>query len=240
MFGAAFTTWCNSMRDIADPRELWTSLRRQSRASDEAITLDKGDDAQKRRADQLQAEYLHLQKVVEDFDGKALTIKAWSATLTSAGIAAAYSQGTPQLLLVTAGGACVFWIVELLWKMSQDAYYPRIEAIETCFREQRFDLAPMQISRWWPAPPSAHVARFLRALILPRVFLPHLLVAISAISLYLIAAPLPKHPSPTISAFYSGRPGPDTKLAVATRKIVVAIADPSDVGHSEWKAPSDR
>lgn len=28
----------------------------------------------------LQAEYLHLQKTIEDFDARALTIKAWSVT----------------------------------------------------------------------------------------------------------------------------------------------------------------
>ena len=31
----------------------------------------------------LQTEYLHLQKTIEDFDGKAMTIKAWSVTSAS-------------------------------------------------------------------------------------------------------------------------------------------------------------
>ena len=35
----------------------------------------------------LQAEYLHLQKVIEDFDGRALTIKAWSVTFSLVTIA---------------------------------------------------------------------------------------------------------------------------------------------------------
>jgi len=39
----------------------------------------------------LAQEYLQLQKTVEDFDARALTIKAWSVTFSAAGLGGAMS-----------------------------------------------------------------------------------------------------------------------------------------------------
>ncbi|MER2508673.1 MAG: hypothetical protein ABTQ27_07925 [Amaricoccus sp.] len=170
--------------------------RRRITATPSSLSARNLDPAEKARADQLQAEYLHLQKTIEEFDAKSLTIKAWSATLTTAGIAAAYTQNAPPVLLITAGGGLVFWLIEIAWKVSQDAYYPRVEMIERCFRDQRFDQAPFQISAWWPAPFGAQAARVVRALYLPRVFLPHLVVALAGLCLYFAAE---SHPAPMLS-----------------------------------------
>jgi hypothetical protein len=38
----------------------------------------------------LKGEYFHLQKAVEEFDQRTLTIKAWSVTTSMAGIAASF------------------------------------------------------------------------------------------------------------------------------------------------------
>ena len=47
----------------------------------------------------LKEEYLHLQKTVEDFDQRTLTIKAWSVTTSMAGIAAS-SKSQNRLLQI--------------------------------------------------------------------------------------------------------------------------------------------
>jgi len=102
-------------------------------------------------ADQLAQEYLFLQKAVEDFDARALTIKAWSVTFSASGLGLAYQQDKPALLLVAAGSAAAFWIVEAVWKYYQYGIYPRIFAIEAWFRGHAPDepSAPFQISTSW-------------------------------------------------------------------------------------------
>lgn len=45
----------------------------------------------------MKEEYFHLNEIVEDFDQKALTIKAWSVTLSMAGIGVAFTQKAASL-----------------------------------------------------------------------------------------------------------------------------------------------
>ena len=84
----------------------------------------------KDRDEHLSKEYPRLQQVIEDFDSKALTIKAWSVTLSAAGIVTAFSQGKATILPTSAASALIFWLVEAMWKASQQAYYRRIREIE--------------------------------------------------------------------------------------------------------------
>jgi hypothetical protein len=98
------------------------------RAAEDAVAGRKDD------AERLAQEYLQLQKTVEDFDGRSLTIKAWSVTLSTGGLAlAAYEKGNVLILFAAAATALGFWIVDWVWKLHQRAFYPRIEAIEAWF-----------------------------------------------------------------------------------------------------------
>jgi hypothetical protein len=137
------------------------------------------------RTDLLLAEYLHVQKVVEDFDAKSLTIKAWSVTLSAAGLVAAYTEDQPIVLLIAGFSALAFWLVEALWKTNQQAFYPRIRAIEAAFREGS-EIPPLQIATSWSASWHAAWGAGLpyRVFRWPHVFLPHLPVALAAFGLY--------------------------------------------------------
>jgi len=73
--------------------------------------------------DLLKEEYFHLQDTVEDFDQKALTIKAWSVTLSMAGFGVAFTKSAPSILLLAALASLLFWVTEALWKSFQRAYY---------------------------------------------------------------------------------------------------------------------
>jgi hypothetical protein len=84
--------------------------------------------------DFLRQEYFQLQKTVEDFDQRALTIKGWSVTASMAAIAAAFTQSAPALFLLASVSALLFWIIEALWKVFQQAYYPRLREIEDYMR----------------------------------------------------------------------------------------------------------
>lgn len=153
--------------------------------------------------DYLAQEYLFLQKTIEEFDGRALTIKAWSVTFSAAGLGLAYQQHNPILLLVAAGSALVFWIIEAVWKFHQRAFYPRIFAIEARFAEQAGDpaVAPFQISSRWETELSAGSAgprlqqsgRSSTSLAVPfflGVMLPHILVLAAGLLLYRYAPPV--------------------------------------------------
>ena len=85
--------------------------------------------------DWIKDEYLHLQELIQTFDQKALTIKAWSATISMAGVGIAYEQAEPSLLLISSVGALLFWLIEWRWKVFQSAHYGRIEEIEASMRE---------------------------------------------------------------------------------------------------------
>ena len=103
---------------------------------------------EQKTADYLAQEYLRLQQIIEGFDARALTIKAWSVTFSAAGLGLAYQQHNPVLLLVAAGSALVFWMVEAISKLDQRAFIPRIQQIEDWFaRSHGKDSAPFQINR---------------------------------------------------------------------------------------------
>ncbi|HEU0098747.1 MAG TPA: hypothetical protein VFQ67_08215 [Allosphingosinicella sp.] len=132
----------------------------------------------------LRDEYLQLQKTVEDFDGRSLTIKAWSVTLSTTGVGLAYQQQNKWLLLAAAIAALAFWMIDWVWKLHQQAFYPRIEAIEAWFRADPAAAAaptpPFQIARSWNDS-TDDADRWWRrraiAVWYPGVFLPHLVVA---------------------------------------------------------------
>lgn len=149
-------------------------------------------------------EYLQLQKTVEDFDSRALTIKAWSVTFSAAGLGLAYQQGNPTLLLVAAGSALVFWVVEAVWKSHQRAYYPRIAAIEEHFRAiSSGGLPPLQILASWRG--AYGKGRFAETTAIGRlavpffggVLLPHVIVAAAGIYLYFYAPEQARPKAPT-------------------------------------------
>ncbi len=61
-----------------------------------------------------QAEYFHLQKTVEDFDGKALTIKAWSITFNMAVLVGAFTSHASAVLLIASAASLMFWVLEAI------------------------------------------------------------------------------------------------------------------------------
>ncbi|TGQ65132.1 MAG: hypothetical protein E5V49_06820 [Mesorhizobium sp.] len=145
----------------------------------------------------LSREYMRIQQIIEDFDSKALTIKAWSVTLSAAGIVTSYTQKVPMILLIASGSALVFWIIEALWKTSQQAYYKRVYAIENYFVSPTGEFPPYQIATSWSHSWHTHGrgALALKIMVWPRILLPHAIVATVAATLFLVAPPLGAIPS---------------------------------------------
>jgi hypothetical protein len=142
--------------------------------------------AEKTNDELLAQEYLELMKAINEFDSRALTIKAWSVTFSAAGLTAAYIEEKPIILLIAAFSALVFWVVEALWKVSQRGYYPRVEEIEAHFADRagsstipfRVRASRVEAFRGW-----RKELRMLEVLFFSHVALPH--VAIFALGLIL-------------------------------------------------------
>jgi len=134
----------------------------------------------------LKEEYFHLNKTVEDFDQKALTIKAWSVTVSMAGIVTAFTQEIAMLFIFAGVSSLLFWIIEALWKSFQQAYYNRIREIEAFFAGKQ-ETTHFQInSSWSKAWHACRAQKFGRIMTWPHVFLPHAIIALGGPCLWLM------------------------------------------------------
>ena len=133
----------------------------------------------------LQAEYLHLQKAVEDMDARAVTIKAWSISFSLAAVAGAFASKAASVLLLACASAVLFWWLEARWKTFQDAYYGRIDAIERHFRGELALPSALQIrAAWYASWNGGSRRRLWQIMSWPHVALPHAAVAALALLLY--------------------------------------------------------
>lgn len=143
------------------------------------------DDAEKRLL--LKDEYLHIQKVILDFDGRALTIKGWSVTFSLIAIVGAFVSHAPAVLLVASFSACLFWLIEGLWKTFQYAHYDRTGKIERYFAGELKDLIPLQIgASWYKRWKAGGFRRLLRIMSWANVALPHVLIFFAGLLLYML------------------------------------------------------
>lgn len=138
----------------------------------------------------LEREYFHIQKALDSFDSKSLMIKAWSVSLSMAGIGVAYMETAPVLLLLSGASALLFWVIEGLWKTFQYAYYARIFEIEGYLSGERQKIKAPQIGVSWSRSFREGGARRLwKVLTWPHVALPHVAVGFGGVLLYLWARP---------------------------------------------------
>ena len=129
--------------------------------------------------DLLKEEYFHLHKTVAEFDQKALTIKAWSVTLSMAGVGAAFTQKAPVLLLLAAASSLLFWITEAIWKSFQQAFYERICEIESYYDGSVSPVIHLQINKsWLNAFRRDRVRTLWRIMYWPHVQLPHSVIVV--------------------------------------------------------------
>lgn len=134
----------------------------------------------------LRQEYFHLQDTVESFDEKSLTIKAWSVTLSMAGIGAAFTAKVDILLLLSAGSSLLFWLIETSWKTFQQANYYRLRKIESYMKGKidASDFRVPDITGGWSV--GWRKTNFLKIMFWHHVFLPHGIIVLTGLVLWLI------------------------------------------------------
>ena len=101
------------------------------------------------RENLLKDEYLFLQQSYEDFDRRALLIKGWAVTLSLGGIALAFQEKSIGILVLAGLASLLFWVLEATWKLFQYCNSVRIQEIESYFRGDVEDLAPLQLYTSW-------------------------------------------------------------------------------------------
>lgn len=135
----------------------------------------------------LQTEYFHLQKTIEDFDSKAMTIKGWSVTFGLSVLVGAFASHAAPVLLIAAASSLLFWFLETMWKVFQLGYYERAGQIESHFRGEVELTVPNQIgTAWmekWNNTPWSEVARMA---LWPHIALPHAVVVVMGAALFCI------------------------------------------------------
>lgn len=78
----------------------------------------------------LAAEYAALVRTVSEFDGRMLTVKSWSVTLSLAALGLGFQQQHYALFALGAATGAAFWFIEAMTKRHQVRYYPRMRQIE--------------------------------------------------------------------------------------------------------------
>ncbi len=135
----------------------------------------------------LRDEYMKLQDIIESFDERVLTIKAWSVSFSFAAIGAAYAADGWPVLMLAGLSALLFWCIEGLWKTFQDAHYGRLYVLEDYFAGNSPPPAPLQIGRSWYARWKAGRNRkLLRVMTWPHVWLPHGVACLLALVLLVL------------------------------------------------------
>jgi len=133
-------------------------------------------------------EYLYIQSVIHDFDGRALTIKAWSVSFSLAAIGGAFAADAPAVLLVASLSSILFWIVETLWKTTQNAFYARSQELEGFFAGEQQEIMPLQVgTSWYAHYQTGRTRTFFRILLWLRVALPHAAVAAIGFVLFVLS-----------------------------------------------------
>jgi hypothetical protein len=132
-------------------------------------------------------EYFYLQKTIEDFDSRLLTLKSWSITFSLAGIGGAFAGRSAAVFLVAGGAALLFWMLEVLWKSFQVAHQWRVTDLEKLFRDETASLPPLQITTTWNKSYSGLTLRKKIGLALwPNVWIPHIPIAALSVLLFVL------------------------------------------------------
>ena len=144
------------------------------------------DDDALRKA--LEAEYFHLQKAIEEFDSRALTIKAWSITFSLGAIGGAFAEHSALVLLFASMSSVAIWFLEAIWKCFQSGYYRGADAIEVHFRGEKPITHPFQIgTEWYEHWRTGGSGMWTTTMLWAHVALPHAMIAILGLVLYVLS-----------------------------------------------------
>lgn len=112
-------------------------------------------------------------------------MKGWSVTASLAAVVAAFTQKVPALLLLASASALLFWVIEAIWKSFQQAYYPRLRAIEDFMHGVgNEEFGSPEIAHSWSA--AWRRNSFARIMWWGHVCLPHVAIVVAGLLLWFL------------------------------------------------------
>lgn len=154
----------------------------------------------------LGTEYYAIMKVVSEFDGRLMSVKGWSVTLSLAGLGLGFQYGHYALFALASGTALAFWFMDALIKRHQMQYYARMRDIEVAaFHLNHLEIGGQTVSApkvdwYWgftgegddrrSAPPTQRTSENVRTMLrrAPRmlhVMLPHVVAFVLGLALFI-------------------------------------------------------
>jgi len=126
----------------------------------------------------LQEEYFYLQKSVDEYDKKSLTIKGWSITFSLAILVGAFVKCNEILLLISSFSALLFWIIDWYWKQFQNANYARLFDIERFISGREIkDFRYLNVTgSWFASFKSNTKSKKVKLFFLPQTHLPYSII----------------------------------------------------------------
>jgi hypothetical protein len=95
-------------------------------------------------------EYKILHTIVEDIDKRRLLIKQWSITVCLAVLGFGLTRGTsPKVFLLASVGSMGFLLLEIMYNITMQAHYQRIDEIEAIAPSSRSEARAPLISASW-------------------------------------------------------------------------------------------
>lgn len=138
-------------------------------------------------ADLLKDEYIMLQTLFEDMDGKGLTIKNWAITVALAIIGTSFLNDKKNLLWLAFAASFVFWYLEAYWRGLSHFFAVRIQDIETAIQKGTWEKElPLQVYSTWSREFEKTKDQTFRYMFKRASFLPHAVIPIFIGILYLI------------------------------------------------------
>lgn len=135
----------------------------------------------------LEKEYFHLQSVIQNFDSKSLTIKAWSVSIAGGIAGSSAIVEKSEILLFAALVSLMFWFIDGSWKSFQYANYRRIWDIEKYMRGACDDIDVLQMANSWSSSyHSQQLKRMVKILFWPYVLLPHFAMSVLLGAIYCV------------------------------------------------------
>ena len=140
-----------------------------------------------KKADLLKDEYIMLQTMYEEIDGKGLTIKNWAITVAFAIIGTSLLNDKKNLLWLALAASFIFWYLEAYWRGLSHFISVRIQQIETAMRTGTWEKEiPLQLYSSWTKEYDRKGDQTLRYMIKPASLLPHAVLPIVILALYLL------------------------------------------------------
>ena len=138
-------------------------------------------------ADLFKDEYIMLQTVYEDMDGKGLTIKNWAITVALAIIGASLLTENKNLLWLAFAASFVFWYLEAYWRGLSHFFAVRIQDIEIAIQNGTWEKElPLQVYSTWTREYEKTKDQTIRYMFKRASLLPHMVIPVFIAILYLL------------------------------------------------------